>query len=268
MTGYRQFHRLTAPAFGKGIARANLLLYPQLQELTGELEDLVTEGGIGLLTGEMGIGKTTALRHYLGGLEERSCQVAYPGSYRHATAVLEGLMESLGVAPVRLRVNLLRQLSQTVARAYHEQRKKTLVVIDDAHMLEDSLLEDLRLLTNFEMDACDPLVLVLIGHPSLRLRLARPVHQAFLDRVRMHYRLEGLSKEETAQYIDHHMNQAGSTADVFTQDAKAAIFEYAQGIPRRINNLALAVLRKSAGRKIKTIDAKFVVTVIPLLNRD
>ena len=77
MAGYRQFHNLTGPAFGKAVARQHLLVYPQLVELEDDLEELLIEGGIGLLTGEMGIGKTTALRHFLGGLEERACQVAY-----------------------------------------------------------------------------------------------------------------------------------------------------------------------------------------------
>lgn len=268
MAGYRQFHNLIAPAFSKAVARQHLLVYPQLAELEAELEELLTEGGIGLLTGELGIGKTTSLRHFLGGLEERSCQVAYQGSTRHATALLEGLVETLGVAPARLRAALLRQLGQLCVRTWHEQRKKTLIVLDDAQLLGDDLLEDLRLLTNFEMDAADPLVVLLVGHPALRNRLRRPVHLAMLDRVRMHYRLEGLSRDETADYIDHHMRQAGGKPEVFTAEAKAAIFEHAHGIPRRINALALACLKKSATRKLSCIDDQLVANVASLLNKD
>lgn len=267
-TGYRQFYGLSGSAFGKSIARANLLVYSQLTELESELEELLLDGGSGLLTGEMGIGKTTAVRHYLGGLEERSCQLGYHGSSRHSTSVLEGLVEALGVAPARVRAGLLRQLSQLAARTWHEQRKKTLLVIDDAHLLEDSLLEDLRLLTNFDMDATDPIVLLLIGHPSLRMRLRRPVHLALLDRLRMQYRLEGLSRQETAQYLDHHLRQAGGNPDIFTADAKDAIFDYSQGIPRRINALALQTLKKGAARKSKTLDAAFVAMVVSLMDKE
>ncbi len=268
MVGYRQFHGLSGPAFGKGLSRNALLVYPQLEELSEEIEELILEGGTGIVTGEMGIGKTTALRYNTEGLTERNCQVAYQGSNRHAVAVLQGLVECLGVTPARLRVALLRQLSQLVLRAWHEQRRKTLIVIDDAHLLEDSFLEDLRLLTNFEMDACEPLVLLFVGHPSLRQRLGRPVHLALLDRVRMQYRLEGLSCDETAHYIDRHLKHAGAKAEVFTQDAKSALFEHSQGIPRRINHLAREVLKKSAQRKVKPIDGSFVSTIVPLLARD
>ena len=83
MAGYRQFHNLSGPAFGKSIARENLLVYPQLAELESELEELLGEGGVGLLTGEKGSGKTTGLRHFIGGLEERTCHVAY--QVQHAT---------------------------------------------------------------------------------------------------------------------------------------------------------------------------------------
>lgn len=268
MTSYRQFHGFTASPFGKAISRKHLLVYPQLEELQTELDELLEEGALGVLTGEMGIGKTTALRHYLHGLEERSCQVAYQGSTRHSTTLLQGIVERLGVQPTRLRAALLRQISNLVARTWHEQRKKTLVVIDDAHLLEDSLLEDLRLLTNFEMDCADPLVLLLTGHPALRLRLGRPVHLAMLDRVRMHYRLEGLSRDETGQYIDCHIQHAGGNTDTFSTDAKNAIFEQAQGIPRRINSLALACLKKSVSRKLKKIDATFVATTLKLMAKD
>jgi len=268
MVAYRAHHGLTGPAFGKGIANANMLVYPHLKEFAEEVDTLIDEGGIGILTGEMGIGKTTALRHCFAKLDEHALHVCYHGSSRHSLAILEAIVESLGAAPARLRSTLLRQITQRVARAHHEQRKKTLIVVDDAQMLDDNLLEDLRLLTNFEMDAHDPLILLLVGHPSLRLRLQRPVHLALWDRVRMHYRLEGLSSKETAEYIDCHMRDAGGNGDTFASDAKNAIFDHAQGIPRRINDLALTLLKKSAQRSLKKIDAKFVGTVIPLLRKD
>lgn len=267
MRGHRAFHNLTGPVFGRSIPRANLLVYPHLEEFADEMDTLLSDGGIGVLTGDMGIGKTTALRHYIGGLEERSVQVCYQGSSRHAVGVLEELVDCLGVAPVRGRSALLRQIGQRVRRTFHEQRRRTLIVLDDAQMLDDGLLEDMRLLTNFGMDAEDALVLLLVGHPSLRPRLQKPVHMALHDRVRMHYQMEGLSRDETFEYIDRHMQAAGGRGDVFTPDAKTIIFEHAQGIPRRINDVSLTCLKKSASRKVSPIDADFVSTVLTLMQR-
>lgn len=268
MANYRTFHGLSSPAFGKKLEPGQLLVYPQLQELHEELDTLLWEGGVGLVTGEMGMGKTTALRSYLARLDRMSCDVAYGGSSRHPKAVLEEWLEDLGLAPSRYRSDLLRQLSGRVGRVYLEQRKKTLILLDDAHLMEDGLLEDLRLLTNFEMDAQDPLILVLVGHPALRLRLKRPVHLALWDRIRMHYRLEGLSREESFDYIDHHLKAAGAQPTLFNDGAKTALFEHSQGIPRRLNRLALEVLKKSARRKTTPIDEELVATVVSVLQAD
>lgn len=268
MADYRSFHGLSAPAFGKRMEVAQLLMYPQLQELHEELETLLWEGGVGMVTGEMGMGKTTALRSYLAGVDRMSCDIAYAGSSRHPRGVLEQWVEGLGLAPSRYRSNLLRQLGTRAQRAYLEQRKKTLVLLDDAHLMEDGLLEDLRLLTNFEMDAQDPLVVVLVGHPALRLRLQRPVHLALWDRIRMHYRLEGLSREETFDYIDCHLKAAGAAPVLFTEGAKTALFDHSQGIPRRLNRLALEALKKSARRKATPIDEELVAAVVSTLQAD
>ena len=256
--GYRQFHGLTAPAFGKGITCSRLLVYPQLKELSEELDDLLEDGGIGVISGEMGMGKTTALRYYFETLGDRSCHLCYQGASRHPNAILEGIVESLGLSPTRSRAGLLRQISNQVDRLFQEQRKKTLLALDDSHLLEDGLLEDLRLLTNYEMDTRDPLVLVLIGHPALRARLQRPVHQALLDRIRLSYRLEGLSAKEASDYINCHLAHAGGKPELFTADGRQALFELSQGIPRRLNALALLCLKKSAQRKNTPIDAAFV----------
>ena len=267
MAGYRQLHGLVRPPFGKALEAGNLLLYPQLQELCAEIDELVLEGGVGLLTGDMGIGKTTALRHYFSQLQTQSVQlqVAYHGSSRHSVAVLSSLVETLGIMPTRLKVSLLRQLSQHIERTYREQRKKTLLVIDDAHLLDDAMYEDLRLTTNIGMDSEDAVVLLLVGHPALRARLAKPVHLALLDRVRLHYKLQGLSKTETVAYIDHHLKQAGGRPEIFTKDAKHAVFEHSGGIPRRINAIALLALKKSAARKLSSIDADLITTILPML---
>lgn len=259
--GYRQFHGLSGPAFGKSLNPASLLVYPQLTELSEELDCLLEDGGIGIITGEMGMGKTTAMRRYFETVGERAFQFCYAGDCRHPQTFLSGIVERLGVSPTRLRAGLLRQISQRIDRLYQEQRLKTMLAVDECHLLEDSLLEDLRLLTNYQMDTLEPLVLVLIGHPGLRLRLQRPVHQALWDRVRMSYRLEGLSREETSDYIDCHLKHAGGKPEIFTPDARLAIFEVAQGIPRRINLLALQCLKKSAQRKLSKIDGAFVRTV-------
>lgn len=74
----------------------------------------------------------------------------------------------------------------------------------------------------------------------------------------MPYRLEGLSLDETRQYVDRHLEAAGGTGDLFTDDAKVALFDHSQGIPRRINRLALQAVKLSARNKVTVIDDKLI----------
>ncbi len=264
--GYRDFHKLKRTVFGRSIPSRYLLDYQQAQELASEFSALVEDGGIGLLIGEVGIGKTTALRSYLDGLEERACKVCYQGCYKHSLAVLQEMVTQMGYQPAHLRATCLRQLSGAISKLWTEQRKKTFLILDDAQTLDENLLEDLRLMTNFELDSSEPLALLLIGHPSLQNRLRKPVHLALWDRLRMLYRLEGLSLEETHQYIDRHLEAAGGRGDLFTPEARVAVFEHSQGIPRRINRLCLEAVKLSARNKVSTIDEAIISVAVKVFD--
>jgi type II secretory pathway predicted ATPase ExeA len=264
--GYRDFHKLKRTVFGRGIPTKYLLEYTQAKELGSEFSALVEDGGIGLLVGEVGIGKTTALRGFVDSLDDRACKICYQGGNKHSTAVLQEMVTQMGYHPGHLRANCLRQLSGAISRLWKEQRKKTFIILDDAQTVEESLLEDLRLLTNFEFDSSEPLALLLIGHPSLQVRLRKPIHLALWDRLRMLYRLEGLSLEETHQYIDRHLEAAGGSGGLFAPEAKVAVFEHSQGIPRRINRIALEAVKLSARNKIKTVDQKLISVAVKVFD--
>ena len=256
--GYRKFHGFKKPVFGKSVPKKYLLDYAQARELSGEFTTLVEDGGIGLLIGEVGIGKTTAIRAFKEELGERSCRVCYVGSVKHSTAVLQEFVFQMGYQPSHQRASLLRQLSKAISQTWLEHRKKTLLVLDDAQVTDESLLEDLRLLSNFEIDSSEPLILLLVGHPSLQNRLRKPVHLALWDRLRMLFRLEGLSLEDTHQYIEQHLKAASGPTELFTPEARVAIFEHSQGIPRRINRLALEAVKRSTRNKVKSIDETMI----------
>lgn len=256
--GYRNFHGFKKTVFGKSIPTKHLLDYAQARELSAEFSTLVEDGGIGLLIGEVGIGKTTAIRAFKEELGERSCRVCYVGSVKHPSAILQEFVLQMGYQPVHSRASLLRQLSKAISQTWLEHRKKTMLVLDDAQATEEGLLEDLRLLSNFEIDSQEPLVLLLVGHPSLQNRLRKPVHLALWDRLRMLFRLEGLSLEETHEYIEQHLKAAAGPVELFTPEARVAVFEHSQGIPRRINRLALEAVKRSARSKVKSIDEAMI----------
>jgi type II secretory pathway predicted ATPase ExeA len=261
MPRYREFYGLNAKPFGKSPQQGRPYVYPQVEELNDHLEALVDDGGIGMVTGEIGIGKTTAVRNFISNVDQGHYHICYVGNTRHPRGILKAFVESFGVTPAFLRSDILSQMARLVTRTFLEQRRRTIFVLDEAHTVEDSFLEDLRLATNFEMDSRDSLALILVGHPSLRARLRQPIHAAFADRIVVHYRLEGLSSSETSAYIGEHMQQAGAEPDIFSPEACKALFEIAQGVPRRINRLALACLLKGISGKVKPITAEHVANV-------
>ena len=116
------------------------------------------------------------------------------------------------------------------------------LVVDEAHLLANEQLEQLRLLTNADMDARSPLTLILLGQPTLRRRL-KIGHFAALDqRIALRYHLDGLPLAETLAYLKHHLALAGRADPLFSDDAVALIHAHARGIPRAINNLAIQSL--------------------------
>ena len=133
--------------------------------------------------------------------------------------------------------------------------------MDEAHLLDRSTLEDLRLLSNSGMDRRSMVSIILLGQIWLRDRLKYREYEALNQRLRLRYSLEGLSEAETGQYIEHHLKLVGCSKDLFADEAVKQIFIASGGIPRPINNLCVASLLKAMLTKKKTVDGSLVKRV-------
>jgi len=136
------------------------------------------------------------------------------------------------------------------------------LVMDEAHLLDDRTLEEIRLLTNSDFDRTSPLTVIMVGQLSLRSRLKQTGFEALNQRLRFRYALEGFSEEETAEYIKLRLRSANISDDLFTSDAVKSIFLAAQGIPREINNICTAVLLKMRSLGADKADGKIVRQVL------
>jgi len=200
-------------------------------------------GGFVLLTGDIGAGKTTVCRCFLGQLPER-CNVAY---IFNPKLTVDELLKSVcaefripyehqgrGLPTVKDYVDALNQFLLRT----HAVRQNSVLIIDEAQNLSADVLEQLRLLTNLETNERKLLQIILIGQPELRAVLARPDMQQLAQRVIARYHLEALTERETADYIRHRLGIAGLRhANPFDQRAMRRIFRYSRGVPRRINLL-------------------------------
>ena len=135
---------------------------------------------------------------------------------------------------------------------------------DEAHLLDDATLEEIRLLSNADFDRTSPLTVILMGQLQLRSRLKAGGFDALNQRFRLRYALEGFTLEETVAYISHHLRLAGLPDDLFTAEAAKAVFLTCRGIPRAINNACLLSLLRAKEVGATKIDAKLVRQVLDL----
>ena len=128
------------------------------------------------------------------------------------------------------------------------------LVIDEAHMLDHDQLESIRMMTNHDMDSSTPFATILVGQPTLRHSVKLGVLAALEQRITVRYQMKGMTPDETASYVRHHLEQAGRTAELFTDDAVAQIHHAARGKPRTVNNICTAALIATAGAGKNLVD--------------
>jgi type II secretory pathway predicted ATPase ExeA len=249
----------TRTPFGKALADEEPFKYDQFDEIAGLLKRAVKEKAIAMVTGQAGMGKTTAIRTFVRTLPANLYHVLYMGQDQNGTNLFRRFALQLGMKPGQWRHQLALQLSQNLQENEALGGRQVVAVIDEAHLLGDGTLEDMRLLTNSDFDQSSPLTLILAGQLSLRHRLREPMFVALNQRIRYRYALEGFSPEECAEYIKHRLREADMPPDLFTDGALKLIYEASAGIPREVNNICTGCLMKSADGKV---DQKLVKQVI------
>ena len=145
-----------------------------------------------------------------------------------------------------------------VTRLVHESKTRPIVIIDEAHHLRTEVLEDLRLLTNYEMDSDNRLCLLFIGLTDLRRRIAMAAHESLQQRIVVRFHLEGLGQKEIGEYLAHRLRAAGTELPLFEPAATEAIYQATRALPRRINRLAHYALTAAAIAKARSVTAEHV----------
>jgi type II secretory pathway predicted ATPase ExeA len=250
--------------FGKSTGTEQFFKHNQLEELQTIIRASINQKVVASITGPPGVGKTTAVRSVTDELPAHKYSVVYLGQDQNGTNLLKRFAALLGVQPKHHRNNLAMQVSQWLLDNLSGGGKEIVLIVDEAHLLEDSTLEELRLMTNADYDRQSPLTLVLLGQPALRHRLKAPNFEALRQRLRYKYCLEGLDQDETSRYIQQRLSGAGLSPELFANEALLLIFQISEGILRRINNLCSLALLKAKAKKRSTIDAAFVSEIAEL----
>lgn len=248
--------------FGKSFTKDEVFSYSQFQELAELLRLTVQQKSMCLVTGQAGVGKTTAVRTFTDDLPSNKHQIIYVGQDQDGGNLCRRFAAALGFQPPRSRSHTWLAISQHLCDNLIEQGKDIVLIVDEAHLLDDLTLEDIRLLTNADFDRTSPVSVILLGQLSLRSRLKMGGFEALNQRLRFRYALEGFSEQETADYVRHRMRSADLNDDPFQNDALKQIFHASQGIPREINNLCTLALIKANSTGATSIDAKLVRQIL------
>jgi len=213
------------------------------QEAIARIAYLVDAAALGLITGEVGSGKTTALRAASATLDASRHTVIYlPNPAIGARGIYAEIIARLGGTPRFHKSALIPQAQDLLHREREERKKRVLLIIDEAHLLSAEQLEELRLLSNSEMDSVMPFAGILVGQPQLRRRLRHGSFAALDQRIALRYELTGMTRAETDDYLAHHLRLAGREDRLFSDDAVELLHDRSRGIPRALNNLATQAL--------------------------
>jgi type II secretory pathway predicted ATPase ExeA len=215
-----------------------LFLCEAWNQVRTRLQFLADHHGVGLLTGEVGSGKSTAARAFTATLNANLYKILYVHfSSGSALDLLRQVALELNLEPAHWRGDLVRQIAEAGVR-----------------LLPHPALEQLPLLLNFDMDSSRYLTLLLIGQPLLRRTLSLQMHEALRQRIGVHYHLEGLTREELDAYLTHQLKAAGVSQPLFDDTARQGLYQATKGIPRKVNKLALTALRLAASRKLQLVN--------------
>jgi type II secretory pathway predicted ATPase ExeA len=261
---FLEFYNLRQQPFG--VTPDPAYLYPtrtHREALSSLLSGIKDGRGFFALIAEPGMGKTTLLYQLLDELHESARTVFLFQTQCDSREFFQYLLNELGVDTCGMDLVSMHSKLNEILFAEMIAGRRFVLIVDEAQNLEDSVLETVRLLSNFETSYAKMLQIVLAGQSQLSDKLAQPQLAQLRQRLAVLARLEPLSAAETANYIEHRLKVAGySGAPLFTPEAVSLIAECSRGIPRTINNLCYHALSASHARGCETISVKIVQQVV------
>jgi general secretion pathway protein A len=212
--------------------------------------------GFVVISGEIGAGKTTLIETFLRELQSDVIVAQISQTQLSPTAFLQTVLVQFGFSPFDMKKpEVLATLNQFLMEQ-HSNGRKVLLIVDEAQNLTNRVLEEVRMLSGVETAKEKALRIILAGQPELNDKLNSPELVQLSQRVRLRFHLTALTKAESAAYIDHRLEVAGSQGRrIFAEDTYATVYKYTGGVPRLINTLCDTSLMAAYGKDRDTVSA-------------
>ena len=259
---YERYWGLREKPFRKTPDPRYLFLNDTYEEALERLVFAVEEVELALLTGEVGSGKTLLTRALVDRVGDRYEVGMILNPRLSPRQFLRAAAKELGIAEPRfLSSDLLEQIHDRLLEL-DAQGRAALLIVDEAHLIPGKpTFEEIRLLTNFQLDDRNLVAIVLVGQPELRARLRHRAYRALTQRIGVSFDLVPLGVEDTRRYLAHRVAVAGGARPLFTETAVARLHAAAGGIPRVLNQLATQALLEGMARGARQVSGEDVEAV-------
>jgi type II secretory pathway predicted ATPase ExeA len=228
------------------------------QELSARLRHAIDTGSLAVITGQVGCGKSTAIRSFVNTLDASRYRYIYLANSSLSPAEFyKSLLLQVGVRPGR-GISENKRLVTDAMMDMCQKGTRPLVTIDEGQEIPVPMLSELRFVLNYRTDSFSPLMVILSGQPRLAETLRLQMLECIRQRISVHYRLPSLTEDEIPGYILHHLKIAGCDRQIFTDEAINLIYQCSKGVPRRVNNICRYALVAAAQSDSGAVDAEAV----------
>lgn len=260
---FESFYKLEKTPFSRDIPTDQLYQSHMLEETLGRLEYTAQRQLFAVLTGDCGTGKTTTIRRFKETLDASRFIVMYLADSKLTPRhFYKGLLEQLGCEAKFYRGDAKRQLHKEIELMQGIHHLQPVVVVDEAHLLDKEMLEEVRFLLNFKMDAQSPMALILVGQNELWERLKLQSYAAIRQRIDLQCKLPHLDRAQVGEYVKRHLAYAGADHDIFSDNAVDEIFRFSSGAARMVNKVCTHCLIYGAQNNRSIIDDHMIKLVV------
>ena len=257
------FYELSHTPFSRDIPTTCLYPSVMMEEVLGRLKHAAGRQLFAVMTGDCGTGKTTIVRKLKDTLDRSEFMLMYLADSKLTPRhFYKGLLEQLGAWSKFYRGDAKRQLHREIELMKGIHCLQPVVVVDEAHLLDREMLEEVRFLLNFRMDSLSPMALILVGQNELLDRFKLQAYGAIRQRIDLQCKLPHLDRAQVGEYIKHHLTYAGAEHEIFSDAAIDEIYRFSSGAARLVNKVCTHCMLYGAQNGRRIIDDHMVKLVI------